>query len=288
MDYLIKSLVFNKEARVYIITNKETVNTAIQKHDLWPSAASILGKTMTISQMMGTMLKNDEALTIKIYGNGPIGNVIVDCQANGDVRGYVDHPHVNFVNNKGGLNDIMALGSEGMIDVIKDLKMKDLFTSSIEMTGDIAKDFTYYFYESEQTNSAVALGILIDEANTCLVSGGLIIQLLPFASENTISSLETIINKMPPMNDLLRNDNLEDILAKLFKDYEIIERRSVQFNCSCSKENFSRGLATLNANELKSIIEEDHKIETICHYCEEKYLFNEEEIKMIIKELENE
>lgn len=287
MDYLVKALVSNNEARVYLVSNTNTVNEAIKRHDLWPGATSVLGKALTMGQLMGSMLKGDAALTIKINGrNGQLGNIIVDANSKGDVRGYVDHPHVSIVNNQGGMNDYYAIGTEGMIDIIKDLKLKDLFTSSVTCTGDLASDFTYYFYESEQTNSVVSLAILIDVDNTCKLSGGLIIQLLPNASEETISYLETVLSNSPSLNELLSKHSLEEIIDIMFKDnYEILEKNTVEFKCSCSKETFSKALVTLGKKELEDIINEDHKIEAVCHYCEEKYTFNEEEIKNLIKEM---
>ena len=119
MDILKKALVLNQEARVYIVSNTETVNEAIRRHNLWPGATSVLGKTLTIGQIMGCMLKGKEALTIKINGgNGQLGNIIVDANSKGEVRGYVDNPNVSIVNNAGGMNDYYAIGTEGMIDVI--------------------------------------------------------------------------------------------------------------------------------------------------------------------------
>lgn len=289
MDCLMKALVLNKEARVYILSNTDTVNEAVMRHNLWPGATSVLGKTLTMGQIMGCMLKGDEALTIKINGgNGQLGNIIVDANSKGEVRGYVDNPNVSIVNNMGGMNDYYAIGTEGMIDIIKDLKLKDLFTSSVVCTGDLANDFTYYFYESEQTNSVVYLGILIDVDNKCKVSGGMVIQLLPNATENTICYLENIIKKYPSFNNLLNEYSLEEILKLFFNDdYEIIETRNVCFKCSCSKENFSKALLTLGKKDLQDIINEDHHIEAVCHYCGEKYDFNEEEIKEIINKINN-
>ena len=230
MDILKKALVLNKEARVYIVSNKDTVNEAINRHNLWPGATSVLGKTLTLGQIMGSMLKGNEALTIKINGgNGQVGNIIVDANSKGEVRGYVDNPNVSIVNNNGGMNDYYAIGTEGMIDVIKDLKLKELFTSSVECTGDLASDFTYYFYESEQTPSVVYLGMLIDVDNSCKLSGGLIIQLLPNASENTFSYLENVISKYPSFNELLEKYTVDEILKIFFdKDYEVVEDKKLQ------------------------------------------------------------
>lgn len=287
MDCLLKALVLNKEARVYIVSNTDTVNEAIKRHNLWPGATSVLGKTLTIAQIMGSMLKGDEALTIKINGgNGQLGNIVVDANSKGEVRGYVDNPNVSIVNNAGGMNDYYAIGTEGMIDVIKDLKLKDLFTSSVICTGDLASDFTYYFYESEQTNSVVYLGMLIDVDNSCKISGGMIIQLLPNASEQTISYLEKAISNYPSFNDLLSQYSLEEILKLFFKDnYEIVETRDVSFKCSCSKHNFAKALLTLGKQDLQDIVNQDHHIETVCHYCGEKYDFNEQELQVIIDKL---
>lgn len=289
MDHLMKALVLNQEARVYIVSNTETVNEAVSRHNLWPGATSVLGKTLTIGQIMGCMLKGEEALTIKINGgNGQLGNIIVDANSKGEVRGYVDNPSVSIVNNAGGMNDYYAIGTEGMIDIIKDLKLKDLFTSSVICTGDLANDFTYYFYESEQTNSVVYLGMLIDVDNRCKLSGGMVIQLLPNATEDTISYLENIIKKYPSFNELLEKYSLEEILKLFFtEDYEILETKEVCFKCPCSKESFSKALLTLGKKDLEEIISEDHHIETVCHYCGEKYDFSEEEIKEIINKIDN-
>jgi molecular chaperone Hsp33 len=286
MDNLIKALALNEQVRVYLVKSSEVINEAIKRHDLWPSAASVLGKTMTIGLMMGAMLKNDEALTIKINGNGPIGNIIVDTNAKGEIRGYVDNPHINFVNVNGGLNDETAIGTEGYLDVIKDAKMKDFFTSTIALTGDLAKDFTYYFMESEQTPSAVYLGIQIDVNNLAQTSGGLIFQLLPNTTEETITKLETSLTKIESVSDFLANHSLEEALKILFEDdYCIIDRMDVKFHCECNKESFSKGLITLGENELAEILNEEKHIQTVCHYCGEKYHFDEDEIKNLIKEI---
>lgn len=287
MDYLIKALALDDQARVYLVKSKETLTEAIRRHDLWPTAASVLGKTMSMGLMMGSMLKNDCALTIKINGNGPIGNIVVDATSNGEVRGYVHQPHINFTNTK-GLADSFAIGDEGFLDVIKDLKMKDLFTSTIAITGDLAKDFTYYFMESDQTPSAVYLGTLIDVNNLPLVNGGMIIQLLPNTTEETITSLEEILSSITSVSTLFELHSLEEILELLFKsNYRIVETKDVLFHCGCSKETFSKALITLGVKELTDMYNEEEKIEATCHYCNEHYHFEKDEILELIKEVKN-
>ncbi|MBQ7275748.1 MAG: Hsp33 family molecular chaperone HslO [Bacilli bacterium] len=285
MDKLLKALALDDQVRIYIVNNTETVNEAIRRHDLWPSSASVLGKILTMGVLMGSMLKGEEALTIKLLGNGQIGRVIVDAQANGNVRGYCDNPHINFVNNDGGLNDIYTLGNDGMIDVIKDLKMKDLFTSSIRLTGNIASDFTYYFHESEQTLSLVSLGILINPENKCEVSGGIIVQLLPNATEEAISFLESKMDLFNNFSKSLLSKDLPEILDEIFDNkFDLLEEKETSFKCTCSKESYSRSLLTLGSKTLQELLDEDKGIDAECHYCGEHYKFNEDEIKALIEE----
>ncbi len=284
-DRLIKGLALHESIRVTLIHNTMTVNEAINRHDLWPTATSVLGKTLTMGQIMGSMLKGEEALTIKLNGNGPLGNIIVDANAKGMVRGYVDHPHVSFVGAK-GINDAMGIGTDGFLDVIKDLKMKDLFTSSIAITGDIASDFTVYFLESEQTHTAILLGILVGVDNRCIVSGGLLLQLLPNATLETIDFIEARLHTIKNVSELLLQNSLSDLFSILFdNDWKIVEEREVSFFCGCSKEQFARSLITLGQDELTKIKDEDHKIETVCHYCNSHYHFDEKEIEQLIREI---
>lgn len=284
-DICIKALALNETIRVYLINNTNTINEEIKRHNLWPSATSVLAKVTSMAQMMGLMLKGDAGLTVKIQGNGSLGKVIVDCNALGEVRGYVDHPDVNFVNNSGGLNDYYAIGNDGIIEVIKDLKMKDLFTSSVKLTGNLASDFTYYFFESEQTPSLVSLGILVNEDNTCDISGGIIIQVLPNATDKEISYVESKANLLNNFSNLLKEKSFEDILTMLFEEnFEILETNEVCFKCNCSKETFSRSLLTLGSKTLEEIKNEDHKIEAVCHYCNNKYQFDETDLNSLILE----
>lgn len=287
MNKLIKALACEDRVRVYITNTTDVTNEAISLHDLWPSAASVLGKTMTVALMMGAMLKGEEALTIKIDGNGPIGNVVVDSDAKGNVRGYVDHPHVHF-SNKAGLDDVTTLGYNGYIDVVKDLKLKDLYSSTIPLeTGNLALDFTYYFASSEQTPSVVALGTKVNEDNTCRVSGGIIIQLMPGAKESDIEYLE---KRYPILNNfsnlLLEHQDLEEILKLVFDDgYRILETTEVRFHCDCSKEKFYSGIATLGKDEIEDILNTDKKAEVVCHYCNKQYLFTEDDLQKLVKGL---
>lgn len=289
MDKLVKALGINEEAKIYIARTTEITNEAINKHDLWPSAASVLGKTMTIGLLMGGTLKQDQALTIKIDGNGPIGHVIVDANGHGEVRGYVGQPHVTF-SKQGKIDEVTTLGYNGYIDVIKDLHMNDLFTSSTELiTGDLAKDFTYYLLKSEQVPSALLLGSIFDVDNTCKVCGGLMIQLLPNASEETISYFENVLQNLPDFSELLsKYENLEDILKFIFVDkYKVLEEIECKFTCPCSHDRFKQSIARLGAKEVKDMIDEGKDIEVVCHYCNSKYNYSIDELQKLYDIIKN-
>ena len=284
-DFLYKAIALGEEVKVYVVRSTNLTNEAIRRHDIWPSAASILGKTMTIALMIGGTMKLDEAVTVKLNGNGPIGYVCADADTYGHVRGYVQNPHVNFTNRK-GLDEVTTLGYNGFIDVIKDLKLENLFSSSIEMgTGDLAKDFTYYFAKSEQTPSAILLGSKFDCDNSCLVCGGVLIQLLPNASEETITFIENRLKEIKEFSEILtENEDLENILKILFdNNYEILDRVPVEFKCFCTKERFRHGLLTLKTTDLEEMINDNKEVETVCHYCNESYKFSPDELKEILK-----
>lgn len=286
-NYLIKALCFKEQVRVFIVNSTDPLNEAIKRHDVWPSAASCLGKIITMGLMLGANLKGDEAVTVKYNCGGPIGSIIVDANALGEVRGYPEHNHINFINNDGGLNEKMTLGNAGFLDVIKDLHLKDFFTSSVSATGDIANDFTRYYAESEQTLTLISLGTLMDVNNLALINGGILIQLLPNATDEAINYIESKMGILKKMSTLLQTSSLEDILDMLFEDAQIIGRLDVCFKCPCTKERFQNGLMTLTTKDLEEIINDGKDIETVCQYCGEKYNFTIEEIKDIIKQKGN-
>ena len=237
---------------------------------------------------MGAMLKDNQRVAVTINCNGQVGNIYADAYPDGRVRGYLQQPHVSFVNHKeNAIDDQFSLGNEGFIQVVKDMQLKSLFTSQVPLTYfDIAKDFAYYFNASEQTPSAVSVGILVGEDNYAIKSGGLVVQLLPNTPEHIIDFLEDIIKELPPMSQLLKQyDSLEEILAHMFgKDFQILEKVNLQFSCSCSKDRFARGIISLGKEEIENIIHEQGEIETICHYCKEKYYFDNNELNDLLKQ----
>lgn len=281
-DYLVKALACEERVRVYICSSTHLVEKARQNFDLWPTSAAALGRTLSIGSIMGSMLKSEkEQLTIRINGGGPIGTILVDAYQDGHVRGFVSDPHIMLqYNDTGKLAVGTAVGTNGYLEVIKDLHMKENWSGTVALqSGEIGDDFAYYFTASEQTPSAVSVGVLVNIDNSIMAAGGLLIQMLPDATEEDIVKVEGIVSNMKHISTLLQEyDSLEDILHSLFDDVKVLSTQDIEFRCHCEKATMKRVLTTLSKEERKQIIEEDHGCEITCNFCGEKYYFTEEEL----------
>ncbi|MED2984639.1 redox-regulated molecular chaperone HslO [Bacillus thuringiensis] len=289
-DYLVKALAFDGEVRAYSVRTTNTVSEAQRRHDTWRTASAALGRSLTAGTMMGAMLKGDQKLTIKVEGNGPIGPILVDAHANGDVRGYVTNPHVDFEGTEQGkLRVYQAVGTEGFVTVIKDIGMREPFIGqSPIVSGELGEDFTYYFAVSEQTPSSVGVGVLVNGDDSVLAAGGFILQIMPGAQEETISFIEDRLQKIPPVSTLVEQGlSPEELLyAVLGEDkVKVLETMDVQFNCTCSRERIESVLISLGKTELEQIREEEEETEVHCHFCNERYKFSKEDITNLIENL---
>jgi len=290
-DYLQKAYAFDGTVRIYAVHTTNLVNEAQKVHDLWPTATAALGRLLTASVTMGAMYKgaldhDDHELSIRFDANGPLEGMVATTNSKGQVRGYVGNPHVFLQYDSGKLNVGQAVG-QGQIHVTKDLKVRDIFTSSVEITsGEVAEDFAYYFTSSEQIPSAVSLGVKVDEDNTVLSAGGFILQLMPGYKEETVKKIEDKLKNFPSISCLLEdNFTPEDIINSLTDgDYKLLEKMDLEYYCDCNREKFERGLISLGSDQLKSILQEDGQIETTCHFCSAKYTFNESDIEQLIQE----
>ncbi|WP_188456126.1 Hsp33 family molecular chaperone HslO [Virgibacillus oceani] len=287
-DYLVKATIFNGMVRAYAITSTDTVEEARRRQDTYATASAALGRTITITTMMGAMLKGTDSLTVKVEGNGPIGAIVADADAYGNVRGYVTNPHVDFdLNDRGKLDVAKAVGTDGSLSVVKDLGLKDYFTGQVPIvSGEISEDFTYYFANSEQVPSAVGAGVLVNPDHSILAAGGFIVQVMPGADEEVIGQLEDRIQSFPAISGLIREGNSpEHILERLFGSEEIKfhEKMEVTFKCKCSKERFEKAIVGLGNDEIQQMIDEDHGAEAVCHFCNETYTFTEEELENLKK-----
>ena len=289
-DYLVRALAFEGSVRAFAVRTTDTVGEAQRRHGTWPTASAALGRSMTATVMMGAMLKGEDKLTVKVEGNGPIGPMIIDSNAKGEVRGYVTNPQTHFdLNEKGKLDVRRAVGTEGTLTTVKDLGMRDFFTGQVPITsGEIAEDFTYYFAVSEQVPSSVGLGVLVNPDNTILAAGGFIIQLMPGTDDETITIIEEHLNKMEPVSKLIEKgltpeELLFEILGK--ENVQILSTMPVAFECNCSKERFGSAIISLGENEIREMIAEDGGAEAHCHFCMEKYNYSVEELESFIDEI---
>ncbi|MFN0313309.1 Hsp33 family molecular chaperone HslO [Kurthia sp. ISK08] len=289
-DYLVRAIGFNGSVRAFAVSSTETVGEVQRRHDTWPTASAALGRTMTAGVMMGAMQKGDDQLTIKVQGDGPIGAIIVDANAKGEVRGYAMNPHVDFELNQFGKLDVRrAVGTQGSLSVVKDAGLRDYFTGQVELvSGELGEDFAYYFTKSEQTPSAVGLGVLVNPDYTIKAAGGFIVQVMPGVDDETITQIEEALSKIEPVSKMIEKgftpeEILEAVLGK--EHVEILDRQDVTFSCNCSKDRFSNALIGLGEEELQAMIDEDHGAEAECHFCMEKYSYSEDELRDIIEEV---
>lgn len=287
-DYLVRGLVTSKNCRVFACQTTQLLEEARNKHGLWPTASAALGRMFSATLMMAAMNKNNEKMTVTINGGGPIGTMMAITRGDGHIKGFVGNPEVHYTyNSNGHLAVGVAVGNQGTLQVIKDMGLKEPFCGTVSLqTGEIGDDFSYYFMASEQTPSVVSVGVLVNDTNEILSSGGFIIQLLPEATEDDIVYIEEKMKDFPAVSFLINEGKTpEDILKMLFDDVEITDTQDLFYTCDCSKEKMLAALSTVGKDELQNMIDEDHGCEMSCQFCNTKYQFSEEELKELIKQL---
>ncbi|XMB71534.1 Hsp33 family molecular chaperone HslO [Mycoplasmatota bacterium WC30] len=286
-DYLVKAYAFDGTVRLYAASTTNLVEEARKIHGTWPAASAAFGRVLTASLIMGAMYKEDQTLTVRINGGGPAGEIVAVVNAHGEIKGTIEHPEVHF-SQKDKLGVGLAVGNNGFIHVTKDLKIRDVFTSSAELqTGEIADDFTYYFVVSEQIPSSVGLGVLVNEMNEVFASGGFILQLMPGTKEETIKKIEKNIGEMKPISELIQAGNKpEDIVNLITKgDHELVEEIPLYYKCDCSKTRFEKGIISLGKKEIKDLIDKTQPVEITCQFCGKQYNFSNKELDNIIKKI---
>lgn len=284
-DILNIATCYDDKIRIYACDTTGLVKYSQEIFNLWPTSCAALGRALTMAGIMSYMEKMDSKLTIKIEGDGPIGALTV-VASKGKVKGFCHNPGVYLSNNKGKLLVGEGVGS-GYLTVIKDYGLKEPFTSTcLLQTGEIAEDFAYYFNQSEQTNTAVALGVLFDKEGKVTSAGGYLIQVMPECTDNIISKLEDILKNISPISTLLSKGlTPKDIIAKLSdNDYKILEEYPLEYVCDCSKERFLAGIKTLGKEEITNMINEDKDISVTCNFCNKTYTYTKHDLEGLIEE----
>lgn len=288
-DYMVRATAANSQIRVFAATTRETVEFARQAHNTSPVATAALGRLLTAGAMMGSMMKDeDDLLTLKIDGDGPIKGLLVTANAKAEVKGYVFEPSVMLPPNQYGKLDVGGAVGKGTLSVIKDMGLKEPYVGQTDLvSGEIAEDITYYYAASEQVPSSVALGVLMNRDNTVRQAGGFILQLMPFTDEAVIARLEEKLSKIPAITAMLdQNMTPEEILQELAGEFglEINEKIPVAFTCNCSREKVSDALVSIGKGEMEKMIAEGETVEAGCQFCGKKYQFSVEDLKSLLAE----
>ena len=289
-DYIVRATAKDAQIRAFACTTREIVENARKAHDTWPVATAALGRLLTAGTMMGSMLKGEkDILTIQINSSGPIKGMTVTADSKANVKGYVIEPKVDLPPNSQGKLDVGGAMGIGVMNVIKDLGLKEPYVGqTVLQTGEIGDDLTYYFATSEQVPSSVGVGVLMNKDNTVKQAGGFIIQLMPFASEEVIAQLEENLAKVKSVTSLLDEGKtpeqiLEYILGDM--DLEILDTIPTQFYCNCSKERVEKAIISIGKKDIQEMIDDDKDIEVNCHFCNTNYCYTVDELKTMLKKI---
>ena len=289
-DEMVRAITADGLVRAQAITGRELVETARNLHTLLPVATAALGRTLLGASLLGDMLKEDNAsLTLQIKGGGPLGLVLAVSDSGGNVRGYVQNPHVELMEQYPGKLDVGgAVGTQGTLTVIKDFGYKEPYVGTIGLfSGEIADDLAMYFVESEQIPTACALGVLVGLDQSVAAAGGYLIQLLPGAGEEIIAQIESGVKKLGPVSAALdRGLDAEGLLRAVLEGFslEILEKHPVSYRCACSRERVIRALISLGKQELQSLIDEQGQAELSCQFCDKIYRFDRGELEEILRQ----
>ena len=284
MDYIVRATAADSQIRAFAATTKETVELARQYHNTSPVATAALGRLLTAGAMMGAMMKGEkDLLTLQVKGNGPLGGITVTADSAANVKGYVNNPEVLIHANEKGKLDVGAAVGAGILNVIRDMGLKEPYVGQCELqTGEIGDDLTYYFATSEQVPSSVGLGVLMDKGNTVRQAGGFIIQLMPFTSEEIIDRLEAKLAEVKSITSMLDGGMTpEQILEELLGEFglEINDTLPTQYHCNCSRERIEKALISIGKKDLQEMINDGEPIEVGCQFCDKKYQVTVDELK---------
>ena len=287
-DEIMRAITTDGFVKASVITGRDLVERARNIHTLLPVATAALGRTLMAASMMGDALKIDgSSLTLQIKGGGPLGTILAVSDDAGNVRGYVQNPHVELMEKVPGKLDVgRAVGESGSITVIKDLGMKEPYVGTIGLlSGEIADDVAAYFVESEQIPTACALGVLVGTDQSVIAAGGYLIQLLPGATEDTISKIEAGVARVGSVSHALEGGlDGEGLLRAVLSDFtlEILETHPVEYRCCCSRERVSRALISMGRQELSDLIAEQGQAELTCQFCDKVYRYSREELEELL------
>ncbi|MBI1921173.1 MAG: Hsp33 family molecular chaperone HslO [Geobacter sp.] len=288
-DYLVRVMTKEGNIRALACVTTGLANDLCRRHGTSPTASAALGRALTGGALLGALLKTGQRVALKFEGNGPLRKILVEADANGAVRGCVGVPEADVPPRDGKLDVAGVLGRAGFLTVTKDLGLKEPYRGLVQLyTSEIAEDLAYYLTESEQTPSAVGLGVYVEPDGTVSAAGGFLIQSLPPADDLLIDQLMEKIGRLTSVTDLLREGKTpEDLLAQLFAgiSYTTLEKRALAFQCSCSREKIERVLISLGKEELEGLMAKKEPVEITCEFCREVYRVELHELAGLLREV---
>jgi molecular chaperone Hsp33 len=289
-DYLVRVISKSGNVRGLACVTTDLVNDICKRHGTLPTATAALGRALTAGTLLGALLKTGQRVALRYEGNGPLQKIIVEADSNGSVRGYVGDPQVHMLRPDHRLDVANALGRAGFLTVAKDLGLKEPYRGTVQLySSEIAQDLALYLVESEQIPSAVGLAEFIELDGTVAAAGGFLIQAVPPVDPEVVEELMNRIESLPPLSELLhQKKSPEEILELLFAGvpYDTLEKRALEFACSCSRERIERVLMSMGKSEIVSLKEEQHGADVTCEFCGEHYLFDEGDLDGLLGEIE--
>ena len=289
-DIIVRGNSMDGAIRVFVAITTDLVNEAQKIHKTYPTATAALGRTLTISAIMGAGLKNEtDSTTIQFKGDGPLGSIVAVCDSSSRVRGYVVNPAADPERKQNGKLDVGGAVGKGYLNVIRDLGMKEPYVGQVPIvSGEIAEDMTYYYATSEQIPTAIALGVLVNPDMSVKASGGFMLQLMPEATDEMAVRLEEVMAHLPPITDMIDNGmSAEDILFTITEGFDMLmDNKTITplYECKCSKARMEKALISIGKEELEAIISEQGEAELTCQFCDNKYKFNKNELEILLEE----
>lgn len=290
-DEIVRAMTADGYVKAVAVTGRDLVERARNIHTLLPMATAALGRALLGASMMGDMLKEQKgSLTLQIKGGGPLGTVLAVSDYEGNVRGYVQNPHVELMEKHQGKLDVgAAVGSTGTLTVIKDIGLKEPYVGSIGLfSGEIADDLAMYFVESEQIPTACALGVLVGTDQSVTSAGGYLIQLLPGASDDIIDKIEAGVHRVGSVSHALEGGlDGEGLLRAVLSDFqlEILEKHPVEYRCYCSRDRVTRAIISMGREELSSLIRDQGQADLTCQFCDKVYHYSQEQLEKLLAEM---
>lgn len=286
-SYIARGISRDGSARIICVDSTKIVDTAAKIHGTSKTVTAALGRTLTASSIMGSLLKSiEDTMTLQIRGDGPVGIIVCCADSYGNVRGYAQNPQVELPANEKGKLDVGGVVGKGSIYVVKDMGLENPYVGySPIVSGEIAEDITEYFAKSEQTPTVCNLGVRVAKEGGCKAAGGFILQLLPFADEGIIPAIEENCSKIGSLSGLIEEGKTpEDIIGMVFDgiEYDMFDNVDVAYKCVCNRDKYAASLVGLGVDELKEIADDGKGAEICCQFCNTKYQFSDAEIKGLL------